>query len=45
MWCKQGGGMYRHGVWSKATTPGCYGHTYALAFHPYVLCHRVTLIP
>ena len=34
MWCKQGGVMYRHGVWSGATTPSCYGHTYALAFQP-----------
>ena len=31
---KRGGVMYRHGVWSTATTPNCYGHIYALAFQP-----------
>ena len=36
--CKRGGVMYRHGVWSGATTPSCYGHTYALAFQPLYIC-------
>ena len=43
-------------VWSEATTPSCYDHTFAVAFQPlymcvcvcvcmYVLWHGVTLIP
>ena len=30
---KQGEVMYRHGVWSGATTSSCYGCIYALALH------------
>ena len=34
VWCKRGGALYCHGVWSEDTTTCCYGHTYALAFQP-----------
>ena len=34
MWFEQGGVMHRDGVWSKATTLSCYGHTSALPFQP-----------
>ena len=44
MWCKWGGVMYRHGVWFEATTPSCYGYTYALAFQSLYLCMSCAIV-
>ena len=44
VWCKRGGVMSHDGVWSHATTPSCYGHTYALPFQPLYICMSCAIV-
>ena len=44
VWCKRGGAMYRHGVWSEATTQSCYGRTYVVAFQPLHICMLCAIV-